>query len=70
MIFIQFTLKYCEFHFYPDDFEIYLHFKIGNIDRGVENINYDLKNISLWVKKIGLYINREKTKTIIFGYSQ
>lgn len=51
---IHSVLNRFKFHLYPDNFQIYLHFKIGDVDREVKNMNYDLKNITLGLKKSGL----------------
>lgn len=67
---IHTALEYCKFHLYADDFKIYLHFKVGDLNRAVEHMNHDIQNISLWAKKHGLRINKMKTQPIMLGYSR
>lgn len=49
---INSILKYCKYHMYADDLQIYLHFEINSVNDCINKIN-DIKNVE-WSEKHGL----------------
>lgn len=60
-------LKFCKYHVYADDIQIYIDFKAADIEGVIENVNSDLQRIVQWAERMFLKINPIKTKSIILG---
>jgi len=62
---ISTVLRYCMFHCYADDIQIYIHFNIFNKDQAVKWMNEDIKRLVQWAVRNGLKLNPDKTKPMI-----
>lgn len=63
---LQSEIKYCKYHFYADDTQIYLHFNKQNLLQAINNVNTDLENISQFSADHGLIINPNKSSALLF----
>ena len=61
------VLKYCSFHQYADDLQIYIDFSLELFPLYLEYLNEDLCNVLLFISGHNLTLNVEKTQPIIFG---
>ena len=61
------VLKFCLFHLYADDFQIYIHFDIRNFQMAYEQANEDLVGIVTYSNAHNLPLNIGKTQPIIIG---
>lgn len=59
-------IKFCKYHFYADDTQIYLQFNKQNLQQSINNLNIDLENISKFSSAHGLLINPVKSSAILF----
>ena len=62
---ISTVLRYCKFHCYADDIQIYIHFNILNKDQAVKWMNEDIKRLVQWAVRNGLKLNPNKKKPMI-----
>jgi len=62
---IHTSLKYCTFHMYADDLQIYIHFDPQHVNDSVDKMNADITEIVEWARKHGLKLNPGKTQPII-----
>lgn len=60
-------LKYCSFHAYADDTQLYLSFDEGDVQTALIKINEDLGVISKLACQHSLVLNPGKTQAILFG---
>lgn len=67
---IHTVLKYCKYHLYADDLQIYRHCKLSEINETVHLINADLQEVSAMSIKNGLSLNIAKTQAIIISKSR
>jgi hypothetical protein len=64
------VLLYSKFHSYADDLQIYVHFKVSELNETITRIIHDIDNFVLWAAKNGLKLNPDKTKPIIIGHAR
>ena len=73
LLFILYTadvcknIKFCKYHLYADDIQVYLSFDPSESDEAVAKINTDLQNIALWSEVNALVLNPSKSKFMILG---
>lgn len=60
------VLQYCDYNFYADDVQIYLHCEPDVLCEGVERVNSDIIRLEKWSIDSNLLINANKTQAIIF----
>lgn len=58
-------LKYCKFHMYADDVQIYCGAEVGSLKDTVGMVNSDLQNVYRWASANGLSLNPQKSKCLI-----
>ena len=58
------VVEFCKFHFYADDFVIYLSGPFTDAQTIISKVNRDLANISRWAADNGLSINTQKTQAM------
>lgn len=61
------AIKYCKYHVYADDIQIYMSFKPTDGNLAIQKLNEDLNRISQWSESHSLVLNPGKTKYIILG---
>jgi hypothetical protein len=62
-------MKFCRYHMFADDCQIYLSFLPNKVARAVEGVNTDLRSVELWTEKNGLKLNVQNTQMICMGTS-
>lgn len=55
------SINYCRYHLYADDLQLYISFKLQELDEAINNINQDLLSFANWCSRNGLKINPQKT---------
>ena len=63
------VIKFCKFHLYADDLQIYASCKQNDIPSTIKKINEDITQLQEWSLLHGLQINASKTQCIIIGLS-
>lgn len=61
------VLKYCSYHMYADDIQIYFHFKLEDINKAVGFVISDIKSLIEFLIKHNLNLNISKTQAMILG---
>ncbi|KAF4522082.1 hypothetical protein B566_EDAN004067, partial [Ephemera danica] len=61
------ALKNSHYHCYADDFQIYQHTKLSNLNDCINSINEDLKAVHKWSLENLLLFNSSKTQPMIIG---
>jgi len=61
------VLKYCSYHMYADDIQLYLHFHLESFDRTLEQLRTDVLNLIDYLNSHNLVLNVEKTQAIFIG---
>jgi Reverse transcriptase (RNA-dependent DNA polymerase) len=61
------VIRYCKFHLYADDLQIYRSSKKVDFDECASLVNEDLDNIKNWTLNSGLRLNVSKTQSIVIG---
>ena len=64
---ISHTLKFCKYHLYADDMQIYAHCDISEIGQTVKFNNDDITRLCEWSKNHGLKINGAKKVVAYIG---
>jgi hypothetical protein len=64
------NFKYCRYHVYADDLQVYCHCGLSDIDDIVASMYEDIKRLAEWSVSHGLKINEKKTQSILIGYSR
>jgi hypothetical protein len=64
---ISTVLKYCHYHLYADDTQIYIDFDINNIEDAVARINDDLDRLIIYLARHNVALNAAKTQCLIIG---
>jgi hypothetical protein len=59
--------KYCKYHVYADDLQIYIQCKPSEISDVIEKINADIVRLVNWTDKHGLTLNSGKTQAIVIS---
>ncbi|KAG7302550.1 hypothetical protein JYU34_012473 [Plutella xylostella] len=59
--------KYCKYHCYADDVQLYASVAPDNLQKVLEGINGDLDNIDNWSKDNALVLNPSKSKYMVLG---
>ena len=54
------VLKYCKYHLYADDLQIYTSCRISDINQNIQKINEDIEKLCEWSNIHGLKINAKK----------
>lgn len=60
-------IKFCNYHLYADDIQLYLSFNPSETQNAISKLNADLNNIAGWSKANTLVLNPSKSKYIILG---
>lgn len=60
-------VKYCNYHAYADDTQLYYSFAPCDMDLAIERVNSDLTNIYETALKHNLLLNASKSQLMIFG---
>jgi hypothetical protein len=61
-------IKYCEYHVYADDTQLYIFTYVHNFRENVRLINEDLSRICEYFKLHGLLLNAKKCQSIVIGH--
>lgn len=61
------NFKYCNYHLYADDLQIYRSFLPEDAASNFELINLDIQSLLEWVCRHGLFINALKTQAMLVG---
>jgi hypothetical protein len=61
-------IKYCEYHVYADDTQLYIFTYLHDFNHNVDLINEDLARLSLYFKLHGLLLNAKKCQAIVIGH--
>jgi len=64
---ISSALRYCSYHLYANDMQLYLNFNVENLENAVLRVNTDIESLSVYISHHNLSLNFDKTQTIIFG---
>lgn len=67
VITLESAIKHCSIHYYADDVQLKLSFKVSELDQAVNSINEDLNSFYDITMKNGLKINATKTEAILIG---
>lgn len=59
------SLKYCNFHLFADDLQIYISDRLENKINCVKRLNDDLQSISIWSTRNKLALNTNKTQALL-----
>jgi len=59
------VLRYCNYHIYADDVQLYLGCNIAQIEQTIHLINQDLSRIHSWSRENRLVLNPSKTKCLV-----
>ncbi|KAG6454220.1 hypothetical protein O3G_MSEX008573 [Manduca sexta] len=76
MLFTLFTadmpscFKFCKYHLYADDTQLYYSFKGKNTIQAIEDVNADLARIYNWSTTNSLALNPAKSKMLVLGTKQ
>ena len=57
--------KYCKYHLYADDLQIYIHCKVEDLEKSIALMNDDIKRFVNWTEKHALKLNMNKTQAIV-----
>lgn len=60
-------LKFCKFHMYADDIQLFGSFRVSEVDSSIAHINSDLQGVALASLHHSLVINPRKTAFMVFG---
>jgi hypothetical protein len=63
-------LKHCFYHMYADDFQIYLHSNLRQLNSTIKKMNIDLNALHTWSSENLLLLNPLKTQAMIIGHSR
>jgi len=61
------ALRHCRVHMYADDTQIFHSFSDSDLCNAVSNINDDLSSLYSFSEKHSLYINPDKSSSMLFG---
>lgn len=64
------NLRYCRYHLYADDLQLYIHSRPNTINESIDKLNCDLATVSTWAANFGLALNPSKTQAIIIGHKR
>jgi Reverse transcriptase (RNA-dependent DNA polymerase) len=59
------VIKFCSFHAYADDLQLYHTADVENIQRCYDEVNADLSRIAEWARKNGLKLNPKKSQDLL-----
>jgi Reverse transcriptase (RNA-dependent DNA polymerase) len=59
------VIRYCRFHAYADDLQIYHSADLYDMQRCYDEINADLSRIAKWAQKNGLKLNPKKSQVML-----
>lgn len=60
-------IKYCQYHIYADDIQLYTSFKARDTPEAINKLNKDLCNIDHWCSQNNLLLNPSKSKFMLLG---
>ena len=60
-------IRYCKYHIYADDIQVYIHTKPADAQAAINKLNEDLLRISTWSQLNALVLNGNKSKFMILG---
>lgn len=60
-------IKYCKYHLYADDTQVYYSFDSRNMAEAIKKINDDLSAIYNWSNNNSLVLNPEKSQVLVLG---
>lgn len=61
------VLKFCSYHMYADDIQLYLHFPLDKYDVAIKQLLIDLLNITEYINSHNLVLNVNKTQAMVLG---
>jgi len=64
------VIKFCSFHMYADDLQLYHSSRVEDIQQCYDRVNEDLKRIYEWSIQNGLKINPKKSQVIVVQRSK
>lgn len=62
------VLKYCSFHLYADDVQLYLHFPVHLVSDAVQRLIADILDLIKYFNGHNLILNVDKTQIMFIGY--